>query len=107
MRYLMMLVVMVMAVTVFGVAQDRISEKGQTTTPNKAIEKDVLRCWAVTQSGNRCKRRAALECRYCKQHSAERIQKRKFSRCRSILTNEVQCSNAPLPSKNYCQKHLK
>jgi hypothetical protein len=104
---LKMLVIMMVALISFYVAEGRTSDGGLSIVHNKVKEKNVLRCWAVTQSGNRCKRRAVSGCRYCKQHSAERTLKRDFPRCRSMSTNDVQCSSAPLPSKSYCQEHLK
>jgi len=67
----------------------------------------VSQCWAMTKSGNRCKRRAVPNERYCKQHSADRAPSKVPDRCRSMTTNGVQCSRAPLPNRNYCKEHLK
>ena len=64
-------------------------------------------CWAVTQSGARCKRRARPGARYCKQHSADVTPKKAPERCRSMTENGGQCSEKPVPGKNYCEKHLK
>ena len=64
-------------------------------------------CWAVTQSGARCKRRARPGARYCKQHSANVTPKKAPERCRSMTENGGQCSEKPVPGRNYCEKHLK
>ncbi len=71
-----------------------------------AATNDVSQCWAATQSGNRCKRRAAVGMRYCRQHAASHEPKTAPDRCRSMTTNGVRCAEAPLPKRNYCQKHM-
>lgn len=64
-------------------------------------------CWAITRSGNRCKRRAIPNARYCRQHSDVRISSKTVERCRSMTTNDVQCREVPLPNSSYCKDHFK
>ena len=63
-------------------------------------------CWAVTKSGNRCKRRAAAGKRYCHQHAASVKPKKQPERCRSMKGDGKQCESKPVNGKNYCEKHL-
>lgn len=72
-----------------------------------AATNDYARCWAVTQSGNRCKRRAVSNERYCHQHSAARETKGEQDRCRSMTTNGVQCTGKPMSNRSYCVMHMK
>jgi len=51
----------------------------------------VTQCWAMTKSGNCCKRRAVPNARYCKQHSADRTPSKAVDRCHSMTTNGGQC----------------
>lgn len=76
-------------------------------TGAKATGDVQCQCWAVTQSGVRCKRRARLWERYCKQHSADVTPKKVPDCCRSMTENGSQCSKKPMVGKNYCEKHLK
>ena len=72
-----------------------------------AAANEIAQCWAVTKSGSRCKRRAAPETRYCRQHTADRTSDRQPDRCRSMTTNGVWCSEKPMPGRNYCPQHQK
>lgn len=72
----------------------------------KLKEKSECQCWAVTQSGTRCKRRARPNERYCKQHAAAVVPKKSPDQCRSMTGNGSRCTAKPLPGKNYCEKHL-
>ena len=69
--------------------------------------KSVNQCWACTKSGNRCKRRAAIGERYCKQHSASAQLRNTSGKCCSMTSEGKRCKNMTLPSKNYCADHLK
>lgn len=72
-----------------------------------AATNEVAQCWAVTKSGSRCKRRAAPQARYCRQHTADREQKDTPTQCGSMATNCVRCAERPAPSRSYCPQHLK
>lgn len=63
-------------------------------------------CWAVTKSGNRCKRRARPNERYCKQHSASVSPTKPIPRCRSMTEAGTQCEEKPVDGKCYCSRHL-
>lgn len=69
-------------------------------------EKERTQCWAMTQSGNRCKRRAAAGKRYCHQHAADVKPKKEPARCRSIAEDGKQCEAKPVEGKSYCEKHM-
>ena len=71
-----------------------------------ASTNDVVQCWSITKSGNRCKRRAVANERYCKQHAADRTSNKQPNFCRSMTTNGVQCAEKPMTKRNYCQRHL-
>ena len=70
-----------------------------------AAANEIAQCWAVTKSGTRCKRRAAPETRYCRQHTATRELKDTPPQCSSVTTNGVPCRAAPLPNHRYCAEH--
>ena len=63
-------------------------------------------CWAVTRSGNRCKRRAAPGERYCRQHAASVAPSKPVARCRSMTPEGTQCAEKPVEGGRYCKKHL-
>lgn len=107
MRTLMIFLMMAATLMCFFVVEGKTKESTPHIENNVTQQDNGSRCWAMTKSGNRCKRRATSGCRYCKQHSADRVPKRKISQCRSITTDDVQCSNAPMPNKNYCKEHMK
>ena len=107
MRTLMIFIFMMATLMCFSVVEGKIKESTPHIENNVTHQVNCSRCWAVTKSGNRCKRRAASGCRYCKQHSADRVPKRNVSQCRSMTTNDVQCSNASMPNKSYCKEHVK
>ena len=107
MRTSMIFLMMAATLMCFFVVEGKTKESTLHIENNVTQQVNCSRCWAVTKSGNRCKRRAASGCRYCKQHSADRIPKRNVSQCRSMATNDVQCSNIPMPNKSYCQEHVK
>jgi hypothetical protein len=107
MRTAIIFILMTATLMGFSVAEGKVKDTVQHIENNVVCKENSSRCWSITQSGNRCKRRAASGCRYCKQHSADRVPKRKISQCRSMTTNDVQCSNAPMLNKSYCKKHVK
>jgi hypothetical protein len=107
MRSFMIFILMAATLMCFLVVEGKTKEHTPHIENNVVSKENSSRCWSITQSGNRCKRRAASGCRYCKQHSAERVSKRNVSQCRSMTTNDVQCSNAPMLGKNYCKEHMK
>ena len=69
-------------------------------------EKERVQCWAMTKSGNRCKRRAAAGKRYCHQHASSVTPKKEQDRCRSMTEDGKQCESKPVEGKNYCEKHV-
>ena len=71
-----------------------------------AATNGVAQCWAVTKSGSRCKRRAAPETRYCRQHAATRELKDTPPQCGSMTTSGVPCRLPPLPNRRYCAEHM-
>lgn len=66
-----------------------------------------VQCRAVTRSGIRCKRHAAANENYCKQHSAARKPKKPEPKCRAMSSDSKQCDNAPLSGNFYCSEHIK
>ena len=70
-----------------------------------SAETGQCQCWAVTQSGNRCKRRARPGERYCRQHAASVVPKVTPDRCRSMTEKGERCSEKPAPGSNYCPRH--
>ena len=71
-----------------------------------AATNEIVQCWAVTKSGSRCKRRAAPETRYCRQHAATRELKDTPPQCGSMTTNGDPCRLPPLPNRRYCAEHM-
>ena len=76
---------------------------GASETKDSQIQ---CQCWAVTKSGNRCKRRARPNERYCKQHSASVSPTKPITRCRSMTEAGTQCQEKPVEGKCYCSEHL-
>jgi hypothetical protein len=107
MRTAIIFILMTATLMGFLVAEGKAKDNVQHIENNVVCKENSSRCWSMTQSGNRCKRRAASGRRYCKQHSADRVPKRKISQCRSMTTNDVQCLNAPISDKSYCEEHMK
>lgn len=61
-------------VCLFGLAFALIAEAMPSgdvpmRTSSASVGKEQCQCWAVTRSGNRCKRRARPGERYCRQHA--------------------------------------
>ena len=79
---------------------------GNESAKEKKSSQEQSQCWAMTKSGNRCKRRARPNERYCKQHSASASSAKPPTRCRSMTESLTQCEEKPVEGKNYCQKHL-
>ena len=63
-------------------------------------------CWTMTQSGNRCKRRAQQGFRYCTQHSSSVKPAKPVERCRSMTEDGKQCESKPVKGQRYCEKHM-
>ncbi len=76
---------------------------GASETKDTQIQ---CQCWAITKSGNRCKRRARPNERYCKQHSASVSPTKPIPRCRSMTEAGTQCQEKTVDGKFYCSKHL-
>ena len=72
----------------------------------EAPKQERVQCWAMTKSGNRCKRRAAIGKRYCHQHASSVTPKVEQKRCRSMTEDGKQCESTPVEGKNYCEKHM-
>ena len=77
----------------------------QENTPQRTEPPTVSQCWAMTQSGNRCKRRARPGERYCKQHSSQKPTAKNGERCRSMTEDGKQCEEKSAPGRRYCKKH--
>lgn len=69
-------------------------------------EKERVQCWAMTKSGNRCKRRAEAGKRYCHQHASDVKPKKSPECCRSMTEDGKQCESKPVNGNNYCEKHM-
>lgn len=67
----------------------------------------VMQCQSITNSGNRCKRKAAQNTPYCKQHSADKAPAKPVKQCRAILPDGSQCKSTPAENRRYCEDHLK
>ncbi|MGN0855173.1 MAG: hypothetical protein ACI4R9_06605 [Kiritimatiellia bacterium] len=59
----------------------------------------------MTQSGNRCKRKAAPDRLYCRQHAAAAIRQTAKTCCYLDDAN-VRCTESAVDGKRYCPKHL-
>ena len=73
---------------------------------SEAPKQERTQCWAVTKSGNRCKRRAPSGKRYCHQHASTVNSKAEQKRCRSMTEAGKRCESTPVEGKNYCEKHM-
>lgn len=78
---------------------------GEVETDNTREKDKQSQCWSITKSGNRCKRRARPDDRYCRQHSSSLASSRPIERCRSMTDSGSQCKDKPLKGKSYCAKH--
>ena len=65
-----------------------------------------VQCHAATASGVRCRRKAAPECLYCRQHVAAAKKASAQKSCGFIGDDGVRCSTAPLANARYCEKHM-
>ena len=65
-----------------------------------------VQCHAATASGVRCRRKAASECLYCRQHVAAAKKASAQKLCGSIGDDGVRCSAAPQANARYCPKHM-
>ena len=92
------------AVLLFALMLSLIGWTEESAEPKR--ENKRTQCWAMTQSGNRCKRRAAAGRRYCHQHAASVKPKKEQERCRSMTEDGKQCEAKPVKGKSYCEKHL-
>lgn len=92
------------AVLLFALSLSMIGWTEESNAPKPKQER--VQCWAVTQSGNRCKRRARPNGRYCKQHASEVKPKKQPTRCRSMTERGEQCGEKPVEGKNYCETHM-
>ena len=92
------------AVLLLALSLSMIGWSKEPETPKE--EKERVQCWAVTKSGNRCKRRAAAGKRYCHQHASDVKPKKEQERCRSMTEDGKQCESKPVEGKNYCEKHM-
>ena len=76
------------------------------TEESEAPKQEKAQCWAMTKSGNRCKRRAAAGKRYCHQHASDVKPKKSPECCRSMTEDGKQCEAKSVNGKNYCAKHM-
>ena len=70
-----------------------------------AKEQDDGTCWAMTESGARCKRRKDGESDYCKQHAPDVKPSKPFDRCRAVTYDGTQCVRKPVEGGRYCKQH--
>jgi hypothetical protein len=66
----------------------------------------ALWCVAASASGVRCRRKAAPECLYCRQHVAAAKKASARNPCGFIGDDGVRCSAAPQANARYCEKHM-
>ena len=76
-------------------------------TETKAKEKDDGTCWAITESGARCKHKKDGETDYCKQHAADVKPAKPQTQCRAMTWAGTRCSNKPEDGYLYCKQHRK
>lgn len=69
--------------------------------------KDDGTCWALTESGTRCKRRKNGESDYCKQHAPSVKPSKPVSQCRALTYDGTQCTRRPVEGGRYCIQHNK
>ena len=72
-----------------------------------AKEQDDGTCWAMTESGTRCKRRKDGESDYCKQHAPDVKPSKPLDRCRAVTYDGTQCVRKPVEGGRYCKQHSK
>ena len=65
-----------------------------------------VQCHAATASGVRCRRKAAPECLYCRQHVAAAKKASAQKPCGFIGDDGVRCPFAPQTNARYCPKHM-
>ena len=70
----------------------------------KVVER--VQCHAATASGVRCRRKAAPEGLYCRQHVAAAKKASAQKLCGFIGDDGVRCSAAPQANARYCPKHM-
>jgi len=63
-------------------------------------------CHSVTKSGNRCKRKAAPNQLYCRQHAASTAVKQHPASCCYLDDADVRCKAKAMDGKRYCTQHL-
>lgn len=93
-------------VLIFALALSSVVSSGNSEVNEPNNSQTQCQCWAVTKSGNRCKRRARPNEKYCKQHSANVSPTKPISRCRSMTEAGAQCQEKPVEGTCYCSKHL-
>ena len=82
-------------------AEAKPAEKGAA----HAKELDDGTCWAMTESGKRCKRRKVEGSDYCKQHGVDVKPSKPLDRCRAITYDGTQCVRKPVEGGRYCKQH--
>ena len=65
-----------------------------------------VQCHAATASGVRCRRKAAPEGLYCRQHVAAAKKASAQKSCGFIGDDGARCSAAPQINARYCPKHM-
>ena len=65
-----------------------------------------VQCHAATASGVRCRRKAAPEGLYCRQHVAAAKKASAQKPCGFIGDDGVRCPFAPQTNARYCEKHM-
>ena len=93
-------------VLIFALVLSSMVSAGNNGAEEAKDSQTQCQCWAATKSGNRCKRRARPNERYCKQHSASVSPTQTIPRCRSMTEAGMQCQGSPVEGKCYCSKHL-
>ncbi|MBR2837195.1 MAG: hypothetical protein IKE55_00260 [Kiritimatiellae bacterium] len=74
---------------------------------SSAALKDDGTCWAVTESGTRCKHKKDGESDYCKLHGPDVKPTKAPDQCRALKWDGERCTRRPEEGYLYCAQHRK
>ena len=89
---------------------DQAKKPADKKTEAKKAEtklKDDGTCWAMTESGTRCKHKKDGAKDYCKQHAADLKPAKPVAQCRALTYEGTQCPRKPVEGGRYCKQHSK
>ena len=93
-------------------AKESAAPKDKTVPKQKPAQKATVEqkddgtCWAVTETGTRCKHKKDGESDYCKQHAVNVKPAEPVTQCRAMTYEGTQCTRKPEEGKRYCKQHM-